>query len=67
MRYLGEGKETGGERDDILHLGDAINSLLDCLGVLIAGLVEDVLDTLDIGLCPLHVGPGERLGESERG
>ena len=59
--YLGEREETLGDGDDILHLLNRLNAVLDNLGVLGAGGVEDVADALDVTLCPVPVGLLHRL------
>ncbi len=53
---LGKGEETLGDGDDILHLLNRLDALLDDLGVLCARRVEDVADALDVALCPVPVG-----------
>ena len=53
--HLGERKETLGDGDDILHLLNRLDAVLDDLGVLGPGRVEDVADTLDVALGPVTV------------
>ena len=54
--HLGEREETLSNGDDILHLLNRLNAVLDDLGVLGARCVEDVADTLDVALSPVPVG-----------
>ena len=53
--YLGEREETLSDSDDILHLLNRLNAVLDDLGVLSAGGVEDVAHALDVALGPVPV------------
>ena len=53
--HLGERKEPLGDGDDILHLLNRLDAVLDDLGVLGAGRVEDVADALDVALGPVPV------------
>ena len=63
--YLGEREETLSDSDDILHLLNRLNAVLDDLGVLSAGGVEDVADALDVALSPVTVGLLDSLYEGE--
>jgi len=58
---LGESKETLGDRNDILHLLDGVDSVLDSLGVLGTGTVENSLDFGNLGLSPIPVGLADGL------
>ena len=53
--HLRERKETLGDGDDILHLLNRLDAVLDDLGVLRARRVEDVAHTCDVALCPVAV------------
>ena len=53
--HLGERKETLGDGDDILHLLNRLDAVLDDLGVLRAGGVEDVEHAVDVALRPVPV------------
>ena len=53
--HLGEGKETLGDGDDILHLLNRLDAVLDDLSVLGARRVEDVTNTADVALSPVPV------------
>ena len=52
---LGEGEKILGDRNDILHLLDGLDTVLDSLSVLSTRTVEDVLDLLDVTLSPVTV------------
>lgn len=62
--YLRERKETLRDGDDILHLLNRLDAVLDDLGVLGPGRVEDVADTLDVALGPVPVGLLHRLSRT---
>ena len=62
---LGEREETLGDVDDILHLLNRLDAVLDDLGVLGTGGVEDVTDALDVALSPVTVGLLDSLYEGE--
>jgi len=53
---LGESKETLGDRNNILHLLNRVDSVLDSLGVFGASTVEDSSDFGNLGLSPVTVG-----------
>ena len=53
--HLRESKETLGDGDDILHLLNRLDAVLDDLGVLRAGGVEDVEHAVDVALRPVPV------------
>ena len=61
--HLGEREETLSNGDDILHLLNRLDAVLDDLSVLGAGRVEDVADALDVALRPVPVGLLYRLSE----
>lgn len=54
--YLGEREEALGDGDDILHLLNRLDAILNDLSVLRTGRVEDVADTLNVALGPVPVG-----------
>ena len=62
--HLGEREETLSNGDDILHLLNRLDAVLDDLGVLGPGRVEDVADTLDVALGPVPVGLLHRLSST---
>lgn len=53
---LGEGKETLGDRNDILHLPDRVDSVFDSLSVFCTSTIENTLDFGNLGLSPITVG-----------
>lgn len=53
--HLREREETLGDGDDILHLLNRLDAVLDDLSVLSAGRVQDVLDAVDVSLRPVAV------------
>lgn len=53
--YLGDLEEVLGDVNDTLHLLDGGNSVLDGLGVVVSGRVQDVSDLVDLSLGPLGV------------
>jgi len=53
---LGKGKEAFGDRNDILHLPNRIDSVLDSLSVFGASTVEDCLYFGNLGLSPVTIG-----------
>lgn len=61
---LGESKETLGDRNDILHLLNRVDSVLDGLSVFGTGTVEDSLDFGNLGFSPVTVGLADGLGYS---
>ena len=63
--HLGEREKTLGDRDNILHLLNRLDAVLDDLGVLGTGGVEDVADALDVALSPVTVGLLDSLYEGE--
>jgi len=58
---LGESKETLGDRNDILHLLNGVDSVLDSLGVFSTSTVENSLDFGNLGLSPITVGFADGL------
>lgn len=62
---LGDSEEVLGDAHDILDLGDTLDSLLDGKSVGVTGLVEDVLDILNVTLGPLLVGGSDSLGDDK--
>ena len=58
---LGESEETLGDGNDVLHLPNGVDSVLDGLSVLGTSTVEDSLDFGDLGLSPVTVGLTDRL------
>ena len=62
--HLREREETLGDGNDILHLLNRLDAVLDDLGVLGPGRVEDVADTLDVALGPVPVGLLHRLSRT---
>jgi hypothetical protein len=59
--YLGKSKETLGDRYNILHLTHRLNPVLDGLGVLSTGTVQNIPDTLDRSFGPITVRLPDRL------
>jgi hypothetical protein len=55
-QYLGNGKELLGNVNNTAEVLDAGDALLDGIGVVLAGGVEDVLDLVGLVLGPLLVG-----------
>ena len=53
--HLGECEETFSDGDDILHLLNRRDAVLDGLGVLRTRRIEDTLDTIDMALRPVTV------------
>ena len=53
---LGEGKETLGDGNDIFHLPDGVDSVLDRLGVFCTSTVEDTLDFGNLSFSPITIG-----------
>ena len=53
---LRESKETLGDRNDILHLLDRVDSVFDSLSVFGAGTIEDPLNFGNLGFGPVTVG-----------
>jgi len=53
---LGESKETLSDRNDILHLLNRVNSVLDSLSVFGASTVEDSLNFGNLSFSPVTVG-----------
>ena len=53
---LGKSKETLGDRNDILHLLNGVDSVLDGLGVFGTSTVEDSPNFGNLGLSPITVG-----------
>jgi hypothetical protein len=58
---LGEGKETLGDGNDILHLSDRVDSVFDGLSVFRTSTVEDTLNFVNLGLGPITVGFADGL------
>ena len=58
---LGNGKESLGERDDILHLANFVDAILHGLRVFCTRTVEHALDTSNVVLGPLFVGQANGL------
>ena len=61
--YLRELEEALSKGDDVLHLLDGVDTVLDRLGVVGTGTLKDTLDARDVTLRPLFVG---RLDDLER-
>ena len=59
--YLGQGKESLGDRNNVLHLADIGNAFLDRASVLGTGIIEDVANAGDVAFSPLAVGLTESL------
>jgi len=53
---LGESKETLGDGNDILHLLNGVDPVLDSLSVFGASTVEDSLNFGNLGFSPVTVG-----------
>lgn len=53
--YLGNSEQLLGNLDNARHLGDVVNTLLNSVGVVGTGSVQDVLVLLDLTLGPLAV------------
>ena len=53
---LGESKETLGDGNDILHLLNGVDSILDSLGMFGTSTVENSPDFGNLGLSPITVG-----------
>jgi len=51
-RYLGKREEALCDGHDISHLTDGVDSFLHCASMFGAGLIENVLDAVDMSLCP---------------
>lgn len=58
---LGESEETLSDRNNILHLLNRLDAVLDNLGVLGTGRVQDILHALDVTLSPVPVRLLHRL------
>ena len=54
-RLLGQRKQALRERDDVLHLGDIVDAVLDGLGVVGTCGIEDTLDAGDLRVGPVAV------------
>lgn len=63
---LGEGKETLGDRDDILHLPHRVDSVFDGLSVFCTSTIEDTPDFGNLGLSPITVGFTDGLEYNSR-
>lgn len=61
---LGHGKEVLGGLDDILELVDVTDSLLDGVGVLVSGGVEDGSHVLNVSIGPRGVTRASELGDN---
>lgn len=64
MSYLGNSEQRLGDVDDTRHLLDVADAVLDGLGVVLAGGVQDALDLLVLCLGPLLVHGATVLDES---
>ena len=62
--HLREREETLSDRNDILHLLNRLDAVLNDLGVLGPGRVEDVADALDVALGPVPVRLLHRLSST---
>ena len=62
--YLGNSEELLGEVNNTRELLDVVNALLDSIGVVGTGSVQDVRVLLDLGISPLLVGRASVLGNS---
>lgn len=60
--YLGNSKELLGDLDNSGHLLNVVDALLNSVGVVGTGSVQDVLVLLDLTLGPLAVGGTTVLG-----
>ena len=58
---LGEGKKALGDGNDILHLLNRVDSVLDSLSVFSASTVEDSPDFGNLGFSPVTVRLADRL------
>lgn len=58
---LGESKETLGDGNDILHLLNRVDSVLDSISVFGASTVEDCLNFGNLGFSPVAVGLADGL------
>ena len=63
---LGESKETLSDRNDILHLLNRVDSVLDRLSVLGTSTIEDSPDFGNLGLSPVTVGLTDGLEKNLR-
>ena len=45
---LGDGKETLGQRDNIFHLFDRVDTILNGLGMLSTRLSQNILDLINV-------------------
>lgn len=61
---LGDSEKRLGDRNNILDLVDSLDSLLDGSSVGITGLVQDLLDIVNVRLSPFLVSRGNGLGEN---
>jgi hypothetical protein len=55
VTYLGNLEQTLSQVDNILHLTNTLNTVLDSLCVLGAGLVQYASDTVDVTFCPVNI------------
>ena len=58
---LGESKETLGDGNDVFHLFNGVDSVLDSLSVFGASTIEDALNLGNLSLSPVTVGLPDRL------
>ena len=63
---LGESKETLGDGNDILHLLNRVDSVLDSLSMFGASTVEDSLNFGNLGFSPVTVGLTDGLEYNSR-
>lgn len=64
---LREREEALGEGDDVLHLSDVVDAVLDGLGVVRARGVEDALDARDLRVRPVTVRLADGLETEKKG
>jgi hypothetical protein len=62
--YLGNSEELLGNLNNAGHLGDVVDTLLNSVGVVGTGSVQDVLVLLDLTLGPLGVSGATVLADS---
>lgn len=62
LSYLGNSEQLLGDINNTGHLLDVVNAMLDGVGVVSAGSVEDVLVLLDLAVSPLAVSRATVLG-----
>lgn len=53
--HLGQIEESLGDGNNILHLSNGINALMNCLCVLSTSTIQNLLDALNVTLRPLAI------------